>query len=52
MNIILYPMHVSFCQQFARDETINVNFGIFPSGGGGGVPGCLDPSLEPEYEYN
>ena len=36
MNIILY--HVSFCQQFARDETINVNFGIFPSGGsrGGG----------------
>ena len=32
--------HVSYCQQFARDATINVNFGIFPSdgsrGGGGG----------------
>ena len=39
--------HVSYCQQFARDETINVNFGIFPQwriqGGGGGGPGCMDP---------
>ena len=54
MNIILYPtcLFVSSSRAMKRSTSILAYFPVADPGGGGGGPGCLDPSLEPEYEYN
>ena len=51
MNIILYPtcLFVSSSRAMKRSTSILAYFPVADPGGG---PGCLDPSLEPEYEYN